>query len=50
MEPIIQNYMSEGYSWKKNNVTYDMVVNKNMHIKEGSENMEFCPAIIGKSR
>ena len=32
LEPIIQNYMSEGYSWKKNNITYDMVINKNMHI------------------
>ena len=29
--------MSEGYSWKKNNITYDMVINKNMHIKDGSE-------------
>ena len=37
LEPIIQNYMSEGYSWKKNNITYDMVINKNIHIKEGSE-------------
>ena len=37
LEPIIQNYMSEGYSWKKNNITYDMVINKNMHIKDGSE-------------
>lgn len=37
LEPIIQNYMSEGYSWKKNNVTYDMVINKNIHIKDGSE-------------
>ena len=32
LEPIIQNYMSEGYSWKKNNIMYDMVINKNMHI------------------
>ena len=32
LEPIIQNYISEGYTWKKNNIMYDMVINKNMHI------------------
>jgi putative hydrolase of HD superfamily len=37
LEPIIQNYISEGYTWKKYNITYEMVLEKNKHIKEGSE-------------
>ena len=37
LEPLIQNYLTEGYTWKKHNITYEMVLNKNKHIKEGSE-------------
>lgn len=36
-EPILQNYKTEGSSWKKHNVTKDMVLKKNSHIREGSE-------------
>ena len=37
LEPLIQNYLTEGYTWKKHNITYEMVLNKNKHIKDGSE-------------
>ncbi len=36
LEPLLQNYLTQGFTWKANNVTYDMVVRSNMHIKEGS--------------
>ena len=37
LEPLIQNYLTEGYTWKKHNITYEMVLKKNKHIKDGSE-------------
>jgi len=37
LEPLIQNYISEGFTWKKYNITYDMIIKKNIHIKDGSE-------------
>ena len=37
MEPILQNYVNEGSTWKQNHVTYEMVVSKNCHIAEGSQ-------------
>ncbi len=37
LEPLMQNYISEGYTWKKYNITYEMVIEKNKHIKEASE-------------
>ncbi len=37
LEPLLQNYLNEGYTWKKNNITYEMVIEKNKHIKDGSE-------------
>lgn len=37
LEPLLQNYLTEGYTWKRNKITYDMVYNKNKHIQEGSE-------------
>jgi putative hydrolase of HD superfamily len=36
LEPLLQNYMTQGFTWKANNVTYDMVIRANMHIKDGS--------------
>ena len=35
-EPLIQNYVTEGYAWKKYGITYDMIIEKNQHIKNGS--------------
>jgi putative hydrolase of HD superfamily len=47
LEPLIQNYVSEGYTWKKYNVTYEMVIEKNKHIEEGSKEIwEFVLKIL----
>jgi putative hydrolase of HD superfamily len=37
LEPLLQNYLCEGYTWKKHNVTYDMVIEKTKIIQEGSQ-------------
>ena len=37
IEPLLQNYMTKGYTWKKNKITYNMIIEKNGKIKEGSE-------------
>ena len=36
LEPLLQNFLTEGYTWKKHGVTYDMIIEKNRHIREGS--------------
>ena len=36
LEPLLQNYILEGYTWKKYNITYEMVIEKNIHIQEAS--------------
>ena len=37
IEPLLQNYLNEGYTWKQNDIDYAMVMEKNKHICEGSE-------------
>ncbi len=37
LEPVLQNYKTEGYTWKKNGITKSMILEKNKHIVEGSE-------------
>jgi 5'-deoxynucleotidase YfbR-like HD superfamily hydrolase len=37
LEPLLQNYMNHGHTWKENNITYDMVIKKNEHIKNSSD-------------
>jgi len=37
LEPLLQNYILEGYTWKKYNITYEMVIEKNRHIQEASD-------------
>jgi putative hydrolase of HD superfamily len=37
LEPLLQNYLTEGYTWKKNNITYDMIIENNKHIENGSK-------------
>jgi putative hydrolase of HD superfamily len=37
LEPLLQNYILEGYTWKKYNITYEMVIEKNKHIQEASD-------------
>jgi putative hydrolase of HD superfamily len=50
LEPLIQNYVYEGYTWKKYNITYEMVIEKNKHIKEASEKIwEFVLKLLDKA-
>ena len=39
MEPILQNYVNEGFTWKQNHVTYEMVRTKNQQIAQGSQEL-----------
>ena len=36
LEPLLQNYLLSGYTWKKFNITYGMIIEKNKHIAEAS--------------
>ncbi|MDR2942512.1 MAG: HD domain-containing protein, partial [Treponema sp.] len=50
LEPLMQNYILEGYTWKKYNITYEMVIEKNKHIKEASEEIwEFVLKMLEKA-
>jgi putative hydrolase of HD superfamily len=50
LEPLMQNYIYEGYTWKKYNITYEMVIEKNKHIKEASEEIwEFVLRLLKKA-
>ncbi len=47
LQPILQNYITEGFTWKKNGVTYDMVYEANKHIEEGSKEIwQFVCALL----
>jgi putative hydrolases of HD superfamily len=49
-EPILQNYKTEGYTWKKHGITKSMVMEKNKHISEGSNEIwEFFLTLIDES-
>ena len=37
LEPLVQNCLTGGASWKEHQITYTMVVEKNRHIRDGSE-------------
>jgi len=37
IEPLIQNYLTEGYTWKKHGIKYEMIIEKILFIKETSE-------------
>lgn len=50
LEPLIQNYIAEGYTWKKHNITYDMVIKNNQHIENGSKEIwEFVLKLLEKA-
>ena len=36
LEPLLQNFLNEGFTWKKNNISCAMVIEKNRQIAEGS--------------
>lgn len=51
MEPILQNYVNEGFTWKQNHVTYEMVLAKNGHIADGSQVLwEFVRCVLDDAR
>jgi putative hydrolase of HD superfamily len=50
LEPLIQNYIKEGFTWKKYNITYDMVIKNNKHIENGSKEIwEFVLKLLEKA-
>jgi len=50
LEPLLQNYILEGYTWKKYNITYEMVIEKNKHIQEASDVIwEFVLKLLEKA-
>ena len=47
LEPLLQNYISGGQAWKALKVTYQMAIEKNKHIKDGSEKIwEFVKKLL----
>jgi putative hydrolase of HD superfamily len=50
LEPLMQNYINEGFTWKKYNITYDMIIEKNKHIKDASDEIwKFVLEILNKA-
>ncbi len=50
LEPLLQNYLTEGSTWKANGVTYDMVLAKNRHMQKGSQRLwAFTEALLEKA-
>jgi putative hydrolase of HD superfamily len=50
LEPLLQNYINEGFNWKKYNITYDMIIKNNKHIENGSKEIwEFVLKILDKA-
>ncbi|WP_096183052.1 HD domain-containing protein [Effusibacillus lacus] len=39
LQPMLQNYFSEGQSWRRHNLTSDRVLERNSSIREGSETL-----------
>ncbi len=47
LQPLLHNYYTEGYAWKENGVTSNMVIERNRHIQEGSRELwEFAENLI----
>jgi putative hydrolase of HD superfamily len=44
LQPVMHNYATQGAVWQKHGVTAGMVMDRNAHIREGSEVLwsEFC--------
>ena len=39
LEPLLQNFVNRGSTWKENGVEHEMVVERNNHIAEGSQRL-----------
>jgi putative hydrolases of HD superfamily len=50
LEPLLQNYLNEGFAWRKHGITLEMVLEKNKHIAEGSAELwSFVEFILADS-
>lgn len=50
LQPLIHNYLNQGDTWKKYNITSEQVINRNKEIANGSEPLwEYAQQIIRKS-
>ena len=50
LEPLLQNYICEGYTWKKHSIKYHMIIEKNKHIQDASgEIWEFVLKLLDKA-
>lgn len=50
LEPMMQNYLDDGFTWKKNSITADKVYNVNRKIQDGSKYLwDFAMNIIDES-
>ncbi len=50
LEPLLQNYLTEGFTWKKYGISYEMVVEKNKALAEAStEIWNFVLAMLEKA-
>jgi len=50
LEPLLQNYNTNGFAWKKHGVTSDRVYKKNEHIANGSQVIwEYVKDLIDKA-
>ncbi|MEJ6950797.1 HD domain-containing protein [Natronospora cellulosivora (SeqCode)] len=47
LEPLMQNYYTEGHAWKKHNICSKDILKANKHISEGSEKLwEYAEGMI----
>ena len=50
LQPLIQNYVNKGCTWRKHDVTYEQVMKENIRIREGSEEIwNFVKYILQES-
>jgi putative hydrolases of HD superfamily len=50
LEPVMQNYVDDGFTWKQHSITADKVYNVNRKIQDGSRYLwEFAKRIIDES-
>jgi len=50
LEPLMQNYLTKGFAWKKNGIKKDQVLEKNKHITDASQALwQYANSIINES-
>lgn len=47
VQPVLNNYYTKGHAWKKHGIRYDMVIERNKHIADGSPTLwKYVKALI----